>query len=48
MRRLVVNMIAGLGLTTFADTVLGLSVRATYRASHKPLAGPRQGSWLPG
>ena len=48
MGRLVVNIVAGLGLAALADAVLFLSRRATYRVSHKPLAGPRPGSWLPG
>ena len=48
MRRLLVNIVAGLGLAALADAVLFLPRRATYRMGHKPLAGPRPGSWLPG
>jgi hypothetical protein len=48
MRRLVRNLIAGLGLATLVDAVHFLSSRTLYRTSRTPLAGPRPGSWLPG
>jgi len=48
MRRLILNLVAGLGLAAIADAVHYLSRRASYRGSRKPLAGPRPGSWLPG
>ena len=46
MRKLVMNIAAG--LAAFTDTFLFVSRSARYRAGHKPLAGPRPGSWLPG
>jgi hypothetical protein len=44
MRRLILNLVAGLGLAALADAVHHLSRRASYRGSRKPLAGPRPGS----
>jgi len=48
MRRLVAKLVVGLGLAPLADAIRFLSRRASYRVNHKPLAGPRPGSWLPG
>ena len=48
MRRLVAKLVVGLGLAPLADAILFLSRRSAYRVSHKRLAGPRPGSWLPG
>ena len=48
MRRLVAKLVVGLGLASLADAILFLSRRSTYRVGHKPLAGPRPGSWLRG
>ena len=50
MRKVVAKLVVGLGLglASLADAILFLSRRSTCRVSHKPLAGPRPGSWLPG
>jgi hypothetical protein len=48
MKRLILNLVAGLGLAALADALHHRSRRASYRESRKPLAGPRPGSWLPG
>jgi hypothetical protein len=48
MREVVAKLVVRLGLAPLADAILFLSRRSTYRVGHKPLAGPRPGSWLPG